>query len=42
MRDPRYAKIIEDVRNSEAYRKRVEAEKKGVQQIRDGTYGLKK
>lgn len=37
-----YQKIIDIVRNSEAYRKRVAAEKRGIQQIKEGTYGVKK
>ena len=41
LRDPRYAKIIETVRKSASYGERVEAEKRGVQQIKDGTYGKK-
>lgn len=41
LRDSRYTKIIEAMRSSDAYKKRVEAEKRGVQQIKDGTYGKK-
>jgi hypothetical protein len=41
MRDERYKKIIEAMRNSAAYKNRVEAEKIGAQQIREGTYGIK-
>src|SRR3989344_5384080 len=39
MRDKRYEKIIEAMRNSEAYKKSVEAEKRGIKRIREGTYG---
>lgn len=38
-RNYRYQKIIEAVRNSDLYKKRVEAEKRGIKQIEDGTYG---
>lgn len=40
-RNPKYSAIIEAVRNSDAYKNRVMAEKRGVQQIKDGTYGNK-
>jgi hypothetical protein len=41
LRDPRYSKIIEAVRETDVYKQRVQAEKRGVQQIKDGTYGNK-
>jgi|GEM_PF-3997562 len=41
MRDPRYADIIEKTKSTEIYKKTVAAEKRGVQQIKDGTYGKK-
>jgi len=39
LRNPRYRKIIEDVRKSEPYKKRVKAEEMGVEQIESDTYG---
>ncbi len=39
LRDSRYNKIIEAMRNSDSYRRTAEAEEKGVKQIEDGTYG---
>ncbi len=41
LRDSRYSNIVREVRKSDAYKKRVEAEKKGVSQIFMGTYGKK-
>lgn len=41
LRDSRYKTIIEEVKKTEAYKKRVESEKKGVKQLKEGTYGKK-
>jgi hypothetical protein len=41
LRDLRYGAIIDAVRKSDLYKKRVEAEERGIQQIEDGTYGRK-
>jgi len=40
-RDKRYKKIIEAVKQTEAYKKRVEAEKQGLEQLKSGQYGRK-
>ncbi|MDO8668032.1 MAG: YdcF family protein [bacterium] len=40
-RDAKYEKIIEAMRNSDAYAKTVETEKQGVRQIEEGIYGKK-
>jgi len=42
LKDSRYQEIIEEVRASALYKKRVEAEDKGIEQIKNGTYGKKK
>ncbi len=39
IRDERYSKLLEQVRNNELYRKRVESETKAEKDILDGTYG---
>ena len=41
IKDPRYQKIIDAMKASDLYKKRIEAERKGTQQIKDGTYGGK-
>lgn len=40
VRDERYSKIIEQVRKTELYKKRVESETKAEKDIIDGTYGM--
>jgi len=41
LRDRRYKKLIDEVKKLPSYRNRVEAERKGLQQLKDGTYGVK-
>lgn len=41
-RDPRYKDIIEAAKDSLSYKKREQVERGAVQQLKDGTYGLKK
>ena len=41
LRNIKYQEIIDKVRDSESYKKRVASEKRGIQQIREGTYGVK-
>lgn len=38
LRDQRYKKIVEKVKCSEEYKRRVESEKRGIQAIREGKY----
>jgi len=40
-RDKRYQKIIDEVKTLDAYKQRVEAEARGVEQIKNKTYGKK-
>ena len=42
LKDSRYQRIIEEVRASALYKKRVEAEERGIEQIKNGTYGKEK
>ena len=41
LRDKRYKKIIENVKQTEEYKKRIESEARGTQQLIEGTYGKK-
>lgn len=38
MRDPRYQKVVDAMRSSEPYKKRLESEKRGAKRIENGTY----
>lgn len=42
LRDIRYEPLIDRVHETEAYHKRVEMEQKGLEQLKDGTYGQKR
>ena len=39
LRDRRYQKLIEEVKKLPAYKARLEAEERGLKQLKDGTYG---
>ncbi|MDO8576469.1 MAG: ElyC/SanA/YdcF family protein [bacterium] len=41
IRDPRYARLLDKVRNTEVYKARVRVEEQGIRDLREGTYRKK-